>query len=67
MQTRTFQLESFVGSLTGRSESLLTPDLKNYEEQLTASIQGKRVLVLGGAGTIGSSFVKAITLYGPGH
>ncbi len=28
MQTRTFQLESFVGSLTGRSESLLTPDLK---------------------------------------
>ncbi len=66
MQTRTFQLESFVGSLTGRSESLLTPDLNNYEEQLTASIQGKRVLVLGGAGTIGSSFVKAITLYGPG-
>ena len=66
MQTRTFQLEPFVGELTGRTESLLTPDLKKYSDQLTAAIQGKRVLVLGGAGTIGSSFVKAISAYEPG-
>lgn len=60
-----FQLEKFVSGLTGRSESLLTTDLKAHEGVLRERIEGTRVMVIGGAGTIGSSFVKAIVKYKP--
>jgi FlaA1/EpsC-like NDP-sugar epimerase len=46
--------------VTFRQESLLKPDYEKYADQLTARIQDKSVLVIGGAGTIGSSYIKAI-------
>ena len=46
--------------ITRRHESLLNPDFKKYREQLNSRITGKSVLVIGGAGTIGSSYIKAI-------
>ncbi|NET34798.1 MAG: polysaccharide biosynthesis protein [Cyanothece sp. SIO1E1] len=58
---RFINLENFIkAEVTGRSSSLLAPDLERYQEQLQDRLAGKSVLVIGGAGTIGSSFVKAI-------
>jgi FlaA1/EpsC-like NDP-sugar epimerase len=46
--------------VTGRNESLLKPDFEKYSESLNSRINNKSVLVIGGAGTIGSSYIKAI-------
>ena len=49
-----------------RNESLFIQDLKANERILKTEIKGKKVLVIGGAGTIGSSFIKALLNYNPG-
>lgn len=60
-------INSFIAEkVTNRKDSLLRPDLTQYHDQLTAAVQGKSVLVIGGAGTIGSSYIKAILRYKPG-
>jgi FlaA1/EpsC-like NDP-sugar epimerase len=51
--------------VTGRAESLFQPDLAQFEGELAARIDGRSVLVIGGAGTIGSSFVKALLQFRP--
>ncbi len=54
-------IDSFIRNhVTGRKESLLNPDFEKYSNELNARINGKSVLVIGGAGTIGSSYIKAI-------
>ena len=61
-----FDTEHFIGQqITGRSESLLSKDLAQFNDQLSAAVKDKSVLVIGGAGTIGSSYVKAILRYQP--
>ena len=56
-----FDLDSFIKTyVTKRQESLLTPDFKHYNRELQHRIYGRKVLVIGGAGTIGSSYIKAI-------
>jgi len=56
-----FNLENFISTfVTGRETSLLAADLLKYDSELHARIDGKKVLVIGGAGTIGSSYIKAI-------
>jgi FlaA1/EpsC-like NDP-sugar epimerase len=56
-----FNLEKFIKeSVTGRQESLLAADLLKYSDELHKRINGKSVLVIGGAGTIGSFYIKAI-------
>ncbi|MBP7509539.1 MAG: polysaccharide biosynthesis protein [Prolixibacteraceae bacterium] len=60
MQTN-FNLEQFIKDhVTKREESLLKPDFGKYDAELNKRINGKKVLVIGGAGTIGSSYIKAI-------
>jgi FlaA1/EpsC-like NDP-sugar epimerase len=60
MQTN-FNLENFIKTyVTGRQESLLSPDFEKHKTELNHRINGKKVLVIGGAGTIGSSYIKAI-------
>src|SRR5688500_3761301 len=62
-----FNIEKYIAEkITGRKESLLAKDLSTYHEQVTKEIQGKSVLVIGGAGTIGSSYIKALLRYKPG-
>ena len=51
--------------ITHRPESLFTDDLARYHAELSAAIDGKSLLVIGGAGTIGSSFVRAALRYRP--
>ncbi len=56
-----FDLNQFISKhVTGREESLFKQDLDNYKHSLNDKMDGKRALVIGGAGTIGSSFIKAL-------
>ena len=55
-----FDIEKFVRKyMTGRVESLLKADFEKFADEMHAQIDGKRMLVVGGAGTIGSNYVKA--------
>ncbi|RGF13503.1 nucleoside-diphosphate sugar epimerase [Blautia sp. AM16-16B] len=61
-----FDLNKFIGEyVTKRPNSMFKKDIKNNFEQLTEKIEGKTVLVVGGAGSIGSSFIKAILPFHP--
>jgi len=60
MQTN-FNLSSFIKTyVTKRQESLLQADFGKYNNELNQRINGKTVMVIGGAGTIGSYFIKAL-------
>ncbi|HEX6181586.1 MAG TPA: polysaccharide biosynthesis protein, partial [Chitinophagaceae bacterium] len=61
-------IEQFIAEkITGRIQSLLSQDLASNHDRLVQSISNKRVLVIGGAGTIGSSYIKAMLPYKPGR
>lgn len=49
-----------------REESLFKADIEKNHDQLHEAIFGKSVLVIGGAGTIGSSYIKAVLEFKPG-
>ena len=42
-------------------------DIQKHSEDLFEIINGKSILVIGGAGSIGSSFIRAILPYKPGE
>ena len=48
-----------------REKSFFDNDLRNNKEKLSEEIHGKSILVIGGAGTIGSSFIKATLKFHP--
>lgn len=50
---------------TGRAGSLFEADISQSEQALRAAISGKRVLAIGGAGSIGSSTVLQIAMRHP--
>lgn len=61
-----FDLDFFISKyVTMRDESMFSIDIKSHYEELSEKINGKRVLVIGGAGSIGSSFIKAILPFNP--
>ncbi len=45
---------------------MFNADIEANSEQLTREIEGKSVCVIGGAGSIGSSFIKAVLRFRPG-
>lgn len=51
--------------ITKRKKSFFVKDIENNKEILSNRIKGKSVLVIGGAGTIGASFIKAILKFQP--
>lgn len=56
-----FDLDAFIREkVTRREKSLLADDFERYDKELHDRIDGKRVLVIGGAGTIGSHYIKAL-------
>ncbi len=66
MTPATFDLDAFIAAhVTGRSESMFAADLAAHDAELRLGIEGKSVLVIGGAGTIGSSFIRALLPYRP--
>ncbi|MBO3100306.1 polysaccharide biosynthesis protein [Gelidibacter sp. DF109] len=52
--------------ITKRETSLFEKDIEANSAILSEKIAGKSVLVIGGAGTIGSSYIKAILKFKPG-
>ena len=51
--------------ITGRSRSLFENDVRANQELLGNEIGGKSVLVIGGAGTIGSAYIKQLLEFKP--
>lgn len=63
---RNIDIPGFIKThITKRAESLFTEDIYNHRDLLTDSIEKKSILVIGGAGTIGSSYIKSILNYRP--
>ena len=61
-----FNLDQFISQhVTKRPSSMFKPDMEANKEALSRKIEGKSVLVIGGAGSIGSSFIKAILPFKP--
>ncbi len=59
-------IENFINKkIIKRSESLLKNDLLINNDQLNRRINGKSALVIGGAGTIGSSYIKSLLKFKP--
>lgn len=62
-----FNLDAFIANgITFRKTSMFEPDILDYREQLSLEIEGKSVCVIGGAGSIGTSFIKAMLRFRPG-
>ena len=55
----------FILNYLDRSESLFTKDIIENSSLLSQNIMDKKILVIGGAGTIGSSYIKAILKFKP--
>lgn len=49
------RIERIAQAVTGRRESLFAADVKQAERELKATLDGKRVLLVGAAGSIGSA------------
>ena len=61
-----FNLEKFIAdSVTFRPVSMFAADIEANKEILTLEIKGKKVCVIGGAGSICSSFIKAVLRFEP--
>lgn len=61
-----FKLSQFISKyVTKRYESMFLTDIKENQEIISREIQNKAILVIGGAGSIGSSFIKAILPFRP--
>lgn len=61
-----FNLNKFIAdSVTFRPVSMFEPDIQANADILTREIKGKKVCVIGGAGSIGSSFIKAVLHFEP--
>ncbi len=61
-----FDLDGFIARrVTGRARSLFADDLAANDDALRAALEGRSLLVIGGAGTIGGAFVREALRYRP--
>ena len=61
-----FDINRFISEkVTRRPHSMFASDIEANKETLNREIKGKSVCVIGGAGSIGSSFIKAIVRFHP--
>ncbi len=62
-----FNLYQFISdSVTHRQGSMFENDIRDHAEELSREIAGRSVCVIGGAGSIGSSFIRAVLRFKPG-
>lgn len=52
-------------NVTFRKESMFLKDIDTNKDKLRIEIEGKSILVIGGAGTIGSSYIRAVLKFKP--
>ena len=61
-----FNLDKFIAdSVTKRPISMFAEDIEANREELTREIKDKKVCVIGGAGSIGSNFIKEVLRFEP--
>ena len=61
-----FNVSQFIAEyITERQRSMFVSDIEANREELKEEIEGKSVLVIGGAGTIGSSYIRALLPFRP--
>lgn len=61
-----FSLDSFISRhVIRREKSMFLDDIQNNYDSLSGKVSGKSLLVIGGAGSIGSSFIKAVLPFRP--
>ena len=61
-----FNVDLFISRhITHRSISMFSADIEANKDELIKEITGKKVCVIGGAGSIGSSFIKAVLRFEP--
>lgn len=61
-----FDLNEFISEhVTKRPESMFKRDIQKHQKELIQNIKEKNILVIGGAGSIGSSFIKAVLPFQP--
>lgn len=61
-----FILDQFISDyVIKRNKSMFISDIEANKSQLNKEIEGKKICVIGGAGSIGSSFIKAILPFKP--
>jgi len=59
-------IPSFIAKhVTKRKSSMFEQDILQFSDVLSEKIENKKVLVIGGAGTIGSSYIKAVLNFKP--
>ncbi|MCE8581727.1 polysaccharide biosynthesis protein, partial [Bacteroides fragilis] len=59
-------IDNFIGdNITFRRSSMFVPDIAANSDRLRQEVEGKSLLVIGGAGSIGSSYIKAILPFKP--
>lgn len=61
-----FNLDKFISDcVTSRPQSMFLDDIEANRDALSHEIKDKNVCVIGGAGSIGSSFIKAVLRFEP--
>ena len=61
-----FNLNKFISEhVTQRSSSLFSADIEANRGELSEEIEGRSVLVIGGAGSIGSQFIRSVCQFRP--
>ncbi len=59
-------IDKFIGeNITSRTKSMFAIDIEANKKQLCQEIAGKSLLVIGGAGSIGSSYIRAVLPFKP--
>ncbi len=61
----TVSIEMLTSLVTKREVSIFQHDYDSFRESLTGQIRGARILVIGGAGSIGSATVQALSKFRP--
>jgi len=59
------QIEAMTRAVTGRTHGLFAADLAAQRAVVSAAIQDRRVLVIGGAGSIGSATIQQLLPFAP--
>ncbi|MBN2725468.1 MAG: polysaccharide biosynthesis protein [Deltaproteobacteria bacterium] len=54
-----------IESILGRENSIFDDDIANHNGMLSQNITGKKILVIGGGGTIGSAFIRELINWSP--
>ena len=62
-----YNIDKFISDkVTARPLSMFEGDIRENVGQLSKEIEGKSICVIGGAGSIGSSFIKSVLRFRPG-